>query len=862
MEHEERLKAALADRYRIRGEIGRGGMATVYLAQDLKHERQVAIKVLRSDLAASLGAERFLQEVRVTANLTHPHILPLHDSGEADGFLFYVMPFIEGESLRDRLVRERELPVTEAARILRDVVDALAAAHKLGVVHRDIKPENVLISGRHAMVADFGVAKAVSEATGRHKLTTMGVALGTPSYMAPEQAAADHSIDHRADIYAVGAMAYELLTGRPPFTAGTPQQVLAAQVMETPQPVTELRASVPPALETLIMKCLEKKPADRWQSAEEMLPHLEAATTPSGGLTPTDIKPVTGPSTPARRRSVAWMMGAGAVVVAAILTLWALGQRPGGTPEDASGLGGVAAESDSLRVVVLPFENRSGRPEDDLLGSMVSDWTARILDQVETLTLVPSAVVQDILRGIEDPSALPTLDLARRTGARYAVVGNFVRMQDDIRFEAELLDVRTGELRRTLTPARGPVDSLELVVEEGAKAFAAGTVAILAPGATSFGGRSLPPNLEAYQAWAAGEDAFCEPNYTAAAEAYYRASSLAPSWTTPLMALLPTLNNLGRYEERDSVMRLLEPLVPDMTPRQRYVWIWNTAPTEYEKFQAAEELYERYGAHGYMLAFRAIRINRLDRARDGVMAINFESPCAWPANWVLAAQVLHLLGEDEAALARIQHGRKRFPGPRFLLPEARIQAALGDLERVRLLADTLKNSPTNPSTILSRLMEVGLELRTHGHRDASVEHLEDALAWADGHPEASIFQRGRLLYYLERYEEALPIFEGLAAENRIGQNLGYLALTLEGLGQPERADSIMAGLEASFPTSRYPALLAARRGDAQKAVASLRGNFDAGMYYYAYNQVNLHRDPDLEPIRDDPLFQALMRPRG
>ncbi len=205
----DRLKAALADRYAIERELGSGGMATVYLAEDLKHHRKVAVKVLRPDLAAALGPERFLREIEVAARLDHPHILPLHDSGEAQGFLYYVMPYVKGESLRDKLAAEGELPVSEAVRILRDIVDALAHAHREGVVHRDIKPDNVLLSDRHARVTDFGVAKAVSEATGRQALTTAGVPLGTPAYMAPEQAVADPHIDHRADIYAVGALAYE-----------------------------------------------------------------------------------------------------------------------------------------------------------------------------------------------------------------------------------------------------------------------------------------------------------------------------------------------------------------------------------------------------------------------------------------------------------------------------------------------------------------------------------------------------------------------------------------------------------------------------------------------------------------------------
>ena len=227
-----RLTAALADRYRIEREVGAGGMATVYLAEDLRHGRQVALKVLRPELAATLGPERFFREIQVAARLQHPHILPLHDSGEAGGFLYFVMPYVEGESLRERLARVGELPVHDAVKILVEVVDALAYAHSQGVVHRDIKPDNVMLSGRHALVTDFGVAKAVSEATGRQQLTTAGVALGTPSYMAPEQAAADPNLDHRVDIYAVGAMAYELLTGRPPFTGMTSQQILAAHVTQ------------------------------------------------------------------------------------------------------------------------------------------------------------------------------------------------------------------------------------------------------------------------------------------------------------------------------------------------------------------------------------------------------------------------------------------------------------------------------------------------------------------------------------------------------------------------------------------------------------------------------------------------------
>src|SRR5712691_1159713 len=221
----DRVAAALADRYRLIRELGSGGMATVYLAEDMRHRRQVAVKVLRPELTAALGAGRFTREIETVAQFQHPHILPLLDSGEAGGFLYYVMPYVEGESLRDRLARHGELPIHDAVKILIEVADALAYAHAHGVVHRDIKPDNVLLSGRHALVMDFGVAKALSEATGRRQLTTAGIALGTPAYMAPEQAAADPHVDNRADIYAVGVLGYEMLTSRPPFTRETPQMV-------------------------------------------------------------------------------------------------------------------------------------------------------------------------------------------------------------------------------------------------------------------------------------------------------------------------------------------------------------------------------------------------------------------------------------------------------------------------------------------------------------------------------------------------------------------------------------------------------------------------------------------------------------
>jgi serine/threonine-protein kinase len=263
----DRLKTALADRYRIERELGHGGMATVYLAEDLKHKRKVALKVLKSELAAVLGAERFIQEITTTASLQHPHILPLFDSGEADGFLYYVMPFIEGETLRDKLDREKQLGLEEAVRITTEVADALDYAHRNNVIHRDIKPENILLHDGRPMVADFGIALAVSAAAGG-RMTETGTSLGTPHYMSPEQATAEKDLTNRSDIYSLGCVLYETLTGSPPHVGSTAQQIIMKIVTEDAQPVTELRKAVPPHIAAAVANSLEKLPADRFESAK------------------------------------------------------------------------------------------------------------------------------------------------------------------------------------------------------------------------------------------------------------------------------------------------------------------------------------------------------------------------------------------------------------------------------------------------------------------------------------------------------------------------------------------------------------------------------------------------------------------
>ena len=318
----EKLKSALADRYRIERELGAGGMATVYLASDLKHDRKVAIKVLKPELAAVLGAERFVVEIKTTAALQHPHILPLFDSGTADGFLYYVMPYIEGETIREKLNRETQFGVDEAVRIAREIADALDYAHRNGVIHRDIKPENILLHDGRAIVMDFGIALAVSAAAGG-RMTETGLSLGTPHYMSPEQATAEKEITGRSDVYSLASVLYEMLAGQPPHIGGAAQQVIMKIITERAQPVTDLRKSVPEDVSAAIAQALEKLPADRFATAAEFFAAL------AGGSGAVRQRPI---SAAARTRDTRWrhiaMIAGGVAVASMALAAWAmLGRR-------------------------------------------------------------------------------------------------------------------------------------------------------------------------------------------------------------------------------------------------------------------------------------------------------------------------------------------------------------------------------------------------------------------------------------------------------------------------------------------------------------------------------------------------------
>jgi tRNA A-37 threonylcarbamoyl transferase component Bud32/tetratricopeptide (TPR) repeat protein/TolB-like protein len=852
----ERLRNALADRYAIESEIGSGGMATVYLAEDLRHHRKVAVKVLRSELAAALGPDRFLREIEIAARLQHPHILPLYDSGEAAGFLYYVMPYVSGESLRARLSREGELPIAEAVRILRDVADALAHAHGESVVHRDIKPDNVMLSGRHALVTDFGVAKAVSEATGRNQLTTAGVALGTPAYMAPEQAAADPNIDHRADVYALGALAYELLSGRPPFTGTTPQMVLSAHITQAPDPVTRHRASVPPALEQLVMRCLEKKPADRWQSVEELLPQLEALTTPSGGITPAQTTPV---SAVRPKRTGAIVGAVAAFAILGALGAWYL-------------IAGRGSPLEGSRVVVAPFEDLTGDPEYADLGRIAANYVTQKLQETDLVSIVPAMDVA----GIAFSSAR---DLAQQTGAGLVIAGDYYLDGDSLFFRSEIIDAAKGEVLSAPALA-GAARADRMAAVEALRQRVLGALAMhvdpeIADWVTAM---SSAPTFEAYREWTICMQSFTIRAFADAVEHCSNAYAADTSFLDVLGILAVAHNNRGEYALADSVATVLSGRQERLAGLSRLTAQWLRAllngdvSEQLRLVRAAQQEESVPVGWKYQLGLDATRNNR---PREAIEALERMDPDQgvfrdWFSYWTVLAGAYHMVGDHEGELEVARMGRERHRDELAVLnTEVRALIGLGRVDEALALLEQSLTLEAPGYTPAGSMRLAALELRAHGFPDDAAPLLERAVAWYRALPPARLAEQRRSLAYALFCQGGLEEAEELYRQLRVEEpetvgHLGHLGVIAARAGRPADARAIADSLAAwDVPYTRgqhtfYRAGIAAWLGDKERAVALLQQAFREGSAF----SVGLHTDPKLQPLWDHAPFREFLRPRG
>ena len=472
-----RVTQALTGLYAIERALGAGGMATVYLATDVKHRRKVAVKVMRPELADTAGAERFLREVEIAAGLTHPHILPVYDSGRAGGILYYVMPLVEGESLQEKLSRNSELPIEEALQICAEVIEALAYAHERGIIHRDIKPANIMLARGHALVADFGIARAMG---GEGSITRTGLAVGTPQYMSPEQATGAGTVDGRADLYAMGCVLYEMLVGEPPFTGPNAQAIITRSLVDKPRSLSATRATVTPALDGVVARTLAKNPADRYQTAEE-LRHALTATLSS----PTPLPSPFAVSAPGRRR-LTWKkaLAGGALALGALVAVLAL-----------KGTGGPAT-GDVVRLAVMPFENR-GAADDGYFVDGVADQVRGKLMSLAGFQIIARASSDQYRAAKKTPQ-----EIGRELEVDYLLTSTVIWIKSTegkgrVQVVPELIDVRTGASKWQQSFDAGMTDIFQVQGSIASQVAGALNVA-LAPGEQARLAARPTRSLEAY----------------------------------------------------------------------------------------------------------------------------------------------------------------------------------------------------------------------------------------------------------------------------------------------------------------------------------------------------------------------------
>jgi serine/threonine-protein kinase len=744
----DRLRTALADRYRLERELGRGGMATVWRARDLRHERDVAIKVLRPELSAAIGADRFQREIRLTAQLQHPNILPVFDSGDADGVLWYAMPLVEGASLRDRLDREGRLPVGEATALVADVAGALAYAHRAGIVHRDIKPENILLAHGHALVADFGIARALAQ-SGGDKLTQTGMAIGTVAYMSPEQATADPSLDGRADQYSLACVLHEMLTGAVPFASTSAPALLARRLTE-PVPPLPAEVGVPAGVRGALARALERDPGARFPTSDEFAKALVAVPAPAAATAPMAV-----PVRPSRRRAaVAAVALVGLAVIGAVVFRgrWAAGDA-----------------STDPSVAVLPFENRSPDPE----AVYVSDGVANeLIVRLTADTLLRVSPRSSVARFRN--STRPLEDIAAELGVMHLVTGSVAYLADSVRLDVELVDVagHRQQWARQSVVTRG-------ALADAVSALAGGIAGSLLP--RSGAGRSgaaapLTRDSIAYDSYLRGQflfSRFNEPDLRLAVEQLDRAIARDPrfaaAWVGRAGALMALASGMGRVATRETLAEIrlstdsalaLDPKLaaPYAIRGQLYTWFewdWAAAGREMSRalalgsrdalvLQRAAFLYSVRADHDSALAlsararelepenaliwagaanfnYYARRFEAVIAAADRALALD---PRFLPA-LDLRARALARLGRSADAIATARRLVATAPGLAWAAGTlAEALAAADSLASARAIADSLERSPEAGLTFPSALARAHAVL---GNRDRAIHWLERAL---------------------------------------------------------------------------------------------------------------------------------------
>jgi TolB-like protein/tetratricopeptide (TPR) repeat protein len=903
----EQARAALADRYVVERELGRGGMALVFLARDVRDQRRVALKVIYPELASVVGCKRFQREIALARKLEHPHIVPVQDSGAVAGLLYYVMPYVEGESLRARLRRDGPLPLDEALAITRDVARALGYAHRRGIIHRDIKPENILHAGGGALVTDFGIAAAVG-ADGQaaaERLTDTGLALGTPAYMSPEQASGSRRLDSRADIYSLGCVLYEMLGGETPYTGPTPQAVIAKRLHEPVPQVRALREGLPAAVEQAVARALAKAPADRFATVEEFVAALAPDPTPGEALMSQSIHS----TQTLRRRRVPWALAAASAAIVAGTAIALSLRRSPAAPVAAS----RAVSPDNRRVLVAVFANQTGDTALDPLGHIIADYLARGLAETR-LAEVIDARAQASDSEVQPRGVTGARALARNVGARSVVWGSYARTGDSLRFQAQLTDASTGEsLGKTtsiMESVQRPTEGVEVLRQRVMTELAA----TLDPRFAQFEGASRPARYDAYREYLAAQEMGVRgcPGRDCGADVIAglrRAYALDSSFTLPLVTVAGAIWTRGNCLRTDSIVAVLHPRRDQLSSFERFSLDAAVARCQGKPLLALDFMRQGMAAaprndglvlgfgwlarhHGFLREAIAVT-EKLDRTRYEANAAGSTVGGTIRLYWGNLSVPYHLLGSHRQELEVERAERAAFPGDREAIwGEARALVGLGRLAEVdRRVAEILAlpeeleisgGVPGWPETggKSEALDDIGRDLRAHGHPAEARALFERALRYEyeirrQSHAEPG-GQVALLLYDLGRWNEALPIVKRLAAKyaDDVGRwdiaahwTLGAVYARLGDRRGVEKVDGWLArrgrrseGASLNSSVHFERARLAAILGDRERAMTLLRRAVEEGAFLDEGHGLGPHSDPDFESLRDYPPFKKLTRP--
>jgi tetratricopeptide (TPR) repeat protein len=822
------LEAALGERYTLVEEIGRGGMATVFLARERKHDRPVVLKVLNPETARALGVDRFLAEIHAAAQLAHPHILPLIDSGEAGGLLYFVMPFLGGETLRSALRRERTLAAAVTYRVLHDLATALVTAHTNGIVHRDIKPENVLLVGDHAYLLDFGLVQFRSRDTST-RITGAGAVLGTIGYMAPEQEAGS-ATDHRADLYAWGVLAREMLTGSEPGW------------MSHAIPPT-LPAGTPPPLLTVLRRCLQPAPADRPQDARELVQAMERVLGMSGD-TPLPVPP-----------GNRWLAAAGLVALVGAGG-YLLAQRTR-----------QAADVDlTAPVAVAPLTNETGDSTLGTWGRMAGDWITQGLQETGAATVIPwpyALQAEERWQAERKNGNRPDLVQVMKdeTGAAIIITGAYYLAGDRVRFQAQITDAASGRLLAHADPAEASRDSVAVAIQHlrdrimGAVAVWHDEDAVETPGLMIH-----PPTFAAYREFDRGVALHLGQEYDSAAAAYRNAFALDSSFGTALVYAATDLWNTEAYAAVDSVLGQLSNRRIVLSPYQQVMVEYLRARLAGQGDKSrilARRAYAltRESRGGYTVAWSAVSTNH---PREAVAALDRINPDRgamrlWAPYWSLLAHARHMVGDFAGEEVAAVEYEKRFPENRIpLVLMVRSAAARGDTRKVdsMLLAAEARSTDTYWSQGAAMTV-AGEELAAHGRAFAANAYFNRAVNWLANQLLRAPSHRGHrywigsALYNSGRWPEAEPYFESLMKEFPDRQEYRQLyALTIAHAGRFEQALVVLGPRPHYNPGTHtfFRARIAAIAGQRQEALSLLAQAASEGYTGMPWVHSTGHRD--------------------